>query len=916
MPLRKDCVLYIGSIERTTSSYSYHGHWSFQGSSNTNSQQIPTIEIRSNQKKTAENEKKKEGGGGSCDRSISFQLYSIDKEDDSSADIFHPICMNRVMKLGIENKDSSNAKLKAMLRNKDVRLTSPVLFGYSPIQPLEKERIPNNCILYKRTLFVGTFEIEKEQMKEEFYVSIVAERKKPRGKRKHKKTAETLEFVDENKLKLIGAGENQFGTFIMEGYFIPKTGEIRLNKTYRRKRIRRLTSGPRKRSSVVAELVRTKQEERGGGGGGNDLSPEPVTGKRRSSGRKRRANTWYSNDLGWDEKKNRHTGRKDSLVNTQIGEEDGGTKAKTSEVKTKTVRTTDAISTDNKITTIDPSSLSTSSSKSSNTPDRGPIAKGSAEERVSVVAGSKREHVVESSTTTKTMTNDRSSRKRRFKESSNGSRSSRKRKATYAPLDVRAECDVCGRIDVPSSSEGSNERKLQLVAESARLLQCAVCRVSVHGVCYGVEGSDLAHVPQGTWTCNWCSKAGGGLSDAESMVCVLCSQRGGALKETTDGRWVHLFCALWTPECAFADASRMEPVGCVGKDSKVRGFSSFPFESYRNVKCAICKRRGGGLLRCCAKKCKSWVHPRCAARAGHLMDVDIVSESDATKTEENTSFKYLVQCPTHVLSSKREVNRRKTETSTDGPRVMPSGDIYDGALRNGRPHGHGTCIRVCSGHMYEGAWRKGKFHGYGVLTDASGRAVYEGEFFNGQYHGSGTLTFANGEWYDGEFGSGLFQGRGTYVDSDGGWYSGEWKSGKRHGRGKYVKWPSMYDGGWRDNLREGRGELWTEDGLNYEGQFKENLMEGRGAITYPDGSRYVGLWRGGKKEGRGTITFANGSTYAGHFRDDKFELGGNTGTFTMLKTETTESGEILIPIRLESDFDRIHLKAGFTKEGK
>jgi radial spoke head protein 1 len=94
------------------------------------------------------------------------------------------------------------------------------------------------------------------------------------------------------------------------------------------------------------------------------------------------------------------------------------------------------------------------------------------------------------------------------------------------------------------------------------------------------------------------------------------------------------------------------------------------------------------------------------------------------------------------------------------------------------------------------------------------------------------------------------------------------------------------------------------------------MMDGRGTVVYPDGSRYVGTWKRGLREGRGTITFANDSTYEGHFREDKFDMTGNTGTFTLAKpTKRENTGERVIPVNMNQDLSRIHLRAGFTEHG-
>lgn len=38
---------------------------------------------------------------------------------------------------------------------------------------------------------------------------------------------------------------------------------------------------------------------------------------------------------------------------------------------------------------------------------------------------------------------------------------------------------------------------------------------------------------------------------------MLCGKEGGAIKNTVDGKWAHVMCALWIPDAAFLDATVM-----------------------------------------------------------------------------------------------------------------------------------------------------------------------------------------------------------------------------------------------------------------------------------------------------------------------------------------------------------------------
>ena len=69
--------------------------------------------------------------------------------------------------------------------------------------------------------------------------------------------------------------------------------------------------------------------------------------------------------------------------------------------------------------------------------------------------------------------------------------------------------------------------------------------------CYGIQT-----VPKGEWLCKACQ------SGDEEPECVLCPNRGGALKRVRPGNvnWAHLSCSLWIPEVRLGNVDKMEPV--------------------------------------------------------------------------------------------------------------------------------------------------------------------------------------------------------------------------------------------------------------------------------------------------------------------------------------------------------------------
>lgn len=240
-----------------------------------------------------------------------------------------------------------------------------------------------------------------------------------------------------------------------------------------------------------------------------------------------------------------------------------------------------------------------------------------------------------------------------------------------------------------------------------------------------------------------------------------------------------------------------------------------------------------------------------------------------------------------------------------------TGEVYEGGWHPyaQRRHGLGVCL-YADGTMYEGSWVFGREHGRGQLMTGERHIIYMGEWTDGMIHGQGVYTFANGDKYAGDWREGNRYGKGEYTTADGCRFVGDWKDGKRHGKGIFF-WAdgSLYDGEWENDNRHGRGLLILTNGFRYDGSWVNNYMEGRGMSVFPGGQEYQGSYKAGLREGRGSIKFAPGALYEGRFREDRID-----GSGTIAVTETmpgVEEGEVLIPIQIQADIRRIHLKAGF-----
>ena len=83
--------------------------------------------------------------------------------------------------------------------------------------------------------------------------------------------------------------------------------------------------------------------------------------------------------------------------------------------------------------------------------------------------------------------------------------------------------------------------------------------------------------------------------------------------------------------------------------------------------------------------------------------------------------------------------------------------------------------------------------------------IYEGHIKDGKPHGMGTKTWEGGnERYHGFFFEGKRHGAGTYTYSSGSIFIGEYVMNKKHGQGMY-RWPAgrTYQGDWQNDCMNG-----------------------------------------------------------------------------------------------------------------
>lgn len=164
--------------------------------------------------------------------------------------------------------------------------------------------------------------------------------------------------------------------------------------------------------------------------------------------------------------------------------------------------------------------------------------------------------------------------------------------------DEDAICDVCRS---PDSQEGNE------------MVFCDSCNICVHQICYGI-----LKIPEGSWICRTCAL---GIRPA----CVLCPNRGGAMKTTRCGqKWAHVGCAVWIPEVSFFNFTKMEPIIKI----------SLIAPSRWALVCSLCNKKEGACIQCHEKSCKTAFHVTCAFQEGLQMRVsvkDLYSDGDIMK---------------------------------------------------------------------------------------------------------------------------------------------------------------------------------------------------------------------------------------------------------------------------------------------
>lgn len=95
------------------------------------------------------------------------------------------------------------------------------------------------------------------------------------------------------------------------------------------------------------------------------------------------------------------------------------------------------------------------------------------------------------------------------------------------------------------------------------------------------------------------------------------------LKRTADNNWVHVTCAVFTPEVKFGLAKALSPA---------EGIPSIPRARYAET-CKACKKTGGACVACA--QCHAPVHVECAHHAGYVLGFSIIPVKASRRDQHN-----------------------------------------------------------------------------------------------------------------------------------------------------------------------------------------------------------------------------------------------------------------------------------------
>ncbi|KAH3663477.1 hypothetical protein WICMUC_005916 [Wickerhamomyces mucosus] len=114
---------------------------------------------------------------------------------------------------------------------------------------------------------------------------------------------------------------------------------------------------------------------------------------------------------------------------------------------------------------------------------------------------------------------------------------------------------------IPSKPWSDNCAVCQDSGIENKSLQCYVCNVVVHPLCFGVEVDDVnGDFRAFKWCCDTCSNSLNPIASTVYNCCICKSDHPYGLKRTENGNWAHIICSLLRHEVKFGDTTALQPV--------------------------------------------------------------------------------------------------------------------------------------------------------------------------------------------------------------------------------------------------------------------------------------------------------------------------------------------------------------------
>jgi len=218
----------------------------------------------------------------------------------------------------------------------------------------------------------------------------------------------------------------------------------------------------------------------------------------------------------------------------------------------------------------------------------------------------------------------------------------RRSNTSIAWLEAQADmddCHVCGGADS---------------LENNRIIYCDQCNVGVHQTCYGVD-----IIPDGYWFCAHC-KAQRTQNTVIKRQCLACPLQVGALKQTVDGRWAHVICAISVPHISFDEPTNLEKIRVDARATSVQR------------RCSICGLQVGFCIQCTAAHCGTTYHASCALLYGLYLNFEDRGHNGAL------DVRFVSYC--HKHSTIKRNKQHQDRTSHGHVRRLSSKQLHESSL--------------------------------------------------------------------------------------------------------------------------------------------------------------------------------------------------------------------------------------------